>query len=258
MDGGGIRLDFSLAQWCLWQSWEAPRAEPWPLGEVLPCAGGADVGFLPMMQRRRLSPLARAAVAVAWRCRAGQEDMPTVFCSRHGESRHYFDMLGDLACGAEISPSRFSLSVHNAIAGLDSLLSASFAPYSALAGGEEGMFAGFLEAYGLLAEGGSPQVLLVCYEQPLPDAYRAYTHSPEGIWALALRLGRADGFPRLAREASAFDTLTLSLLRRVKGTEAARPADAADTALPQAILAGLRQGECRLERAVWRWSLDHA
>jgi len=230
----------------VWQSWETPADYRWPRGEVLSCGGGgADVGFLPMMQRRRLSPLARAAVAVAWRCSQGQADMPTVFFSRHGESRHYFEMLDGLAAGEEVSPSRFSLSVHNAVAGLCSLAKASFAPYLALAGGDEGLFAAFLEAHGWLAENACPQVLVVCYEQPLPEAYRAYTASLVGTWALAMRLGRAGGDgPRLK-------------LARTPAVGAAPQADA-DLRLSQSMLAGLRQSECRLERCVWRWSLDHA
>jgi len=244
--GPAIRLGFTLEQWCVWQSWETPADYRWPRGEVLSCGGGgADVGFLPMMQRRRLSPLARAAVAVAWRCRQGQADMPTVFFSRHGESRHYFEMLDGLAAGEEVSPSRFSLSVHNAVAGLCSLANASFAPYLSLAGGDEGLFAAFLEAHGWLAENACPQVLVVCYEQPLPEAYRAYTASLVGTWALAMRLGRAGGDgPRLK-------------LARTPAVGAAPQADA-DLRLSQSMLAGLRQSECRLERCVWRWSLDHA
>lgn len=238
------RLGFSLEQWCLWQSWEAPSEGAWPCGERLPYAGGnADVGFLPMMQRRRLSPLARAAVAVAWRCRDGQADLPSVFFSRHGESQHYFEMLADLADGQDISPSRFSLCVHNAIAGLFSLLGDNASPYVALAGGTEGLFAVFLEAHGLLAE--SQQVLAVWYEQALPDAYRAYTASPEGTWALAMRLGRAGGAgPQL------------NLTRTP--TADASSVDSLCPGLAQAILAGTRQSECCVGRAVWHWSLDHA
>jgi hypothetical protein len=241
--GQEIRLCFTLKHWCLWQSEEAPANACWPGGEVLPCNGGsADVGFLEMMQRRRLSPLARAASAVAGRCHRQGGDMPAVFFSGHGESQHYFEMLQGLAAGEEVSPSRFSLCVHNAIAGLCSFHNASFLPYLSLAGGTEGMFAVFLEAAACLLD--APQVLAVCYGQPLPEAYRPYLAGSRATWALALVLAGDSG-----------RGLKLRLARR---PAAAGPAAEEDGApgLVQAILDGRRGGECRLERSIWRWSLD--
>ncbi len=88
-----------------------------------------------MMQSRRLSPLAGAVSAVAWHSRQQCGDMPAVYFSNHGESQYYFEMLQGIAQGDDVSPSRFSLSVHNAIAGLSSFHSASYLPYVCLAGG---------------------------------------------------------------------------------------------------------------------------
>jgi len=236
------RLGFTLQHWCLWQSEEPPPGDHWPGGEVLPCNGGsADVGFLPMMQSRRLSPLARAASAVANHCRQNNGDMPSVFFSGHGESQYYFEMLHGMAAREEVSPSRFSLCVHNAIAGLSSFHSTSFLPYVSLSGGTEGMFAAFLEAAGILLE--TPKVLVVWYEQPLPEAYRAYLATSEITWALAMVLSRA-GNPghqlRLAR-------------RQGKGLSTAE--DSA-LSLVQAILENRRSSVCHLDRSIWQWSLD--
>jgi hypothetical protein len=235
-------LCFTLKRWCLWQSEEVPTAACWPGGEVLPCNGGnADVDGWPLMQRRRLSPLARAASAVASRCRQQSADMPAVFFSSHGESQYYFEMLQGLAVGEGVSPSRFSLCVHNAIAGLCSVHAASFQPYVSLAGGTEGLFAAFLEAGGYLLD--APRVLVVCYGQPLPEAYQPYLASAKTTWALALRLAGANEIG-----------LKLRLARR----STAGPAAEEDGApgLVQAILDGRRGGQCRLERSIWRWSLD--
>jgi hypothetical protein len=183
-------LCFTLERWCLWQSVECRPNTAWPCGEVLPCReGGADAGFLPLMQRRRLSPLAKAAISVAWPCREGFPDLPAVFASRHGESRYYFEMLNELARSEPLSPSRFSLSVHNAIAGLYSLYGETRSPYVAIAPGEEGVSAALLEAAGLIAEHPEGRVLVVWYEQPLPAEYRSYTGGPDFTLALAMRLG---------------------------------------------------------------------
>lgn len=235
-------LGFTLQHWCLWQSEEPPLVDHWPGGEVLPYNGGsADVGFLPMMQSRRLSPLARAACAVANHCRQKNGDMPSVFFSSHGESQYYFEMLEGIAAHEDVSPSRFSLCVHNAIAGLSSFHSTSFQPYVSLSGGTEGLFAVFLEAGGLLLE--TPKVLVVWYEQPLPDAYRAYLATSETTWALAMVLTKA-GNPGHQ----------LRLVRR-PGEGLSTTEDSAES-LVQAILENRRSSLCHLNRSIWQWSLD--
>ncbi|MCQ8105409.1 beta-ketoacyl synthase chain length factor [Methylomonas sp. SURF-2] len=237
-------LSFTLEHWCLWQSKSAPIEAIWPNGRILPVlAGGADVSFLPMMQRRRLSPMARAACAVAWDCRETHGDMPAVFFSRHGESQYYLEILSGLAAEAGVSPSRFSLSVHNAIGGLHGLHAQSFQPYVTLAGGDEGFFGPFLEAAGLLLD--VPQVLLVWHEQVLPAIYRAGPPSSRGLWALAMVLG---GTARPGPQ--------LKLIREATAMDADADSDAADP-LP-AMLCDRRSGSCRLERATWHWNLQHA
>lgn len=238
------RLSFTLQHWCLWQSEEPSPGIHWPNGEILPYNGGnADVGFLPMMQSRRLSPLARAASAVAWHCRQKFGDMHSVFFSNHGESQYYFEMLNGMAGHEDVSPSRFSLCVHNAIAGLSSFHNTSFLPYVSLAGGTEGMFAAFLEAGGMLME--TPRVLVVWYEQPLPDAYRAYLATSETTWALAMVLTGAGG-----------SGIQLQLTRRPNNNQSVTE----DTALSliQAILENRRNSSCRLDQSIWQWNLNEA
>lgn len=240
--GMGTRLCFTLNHWCLWQSVPTSGPDCWPGGEVLPYNdGNADVSFLPVVQRRRLSPLARAVCAVVWRCRHEGLDMPTVFFSSHGESQYYFEMLEGMADGERVSPIRFSQCVHNAIAGQVSIYTESFLPYVCLAGGSEGMFAAFLEAAGMLLE--VPQVLVVWYEQPLPNAYSNYLTTPDITWALAMILTRSGGHGHQLR-----------LEREPAPGPAAE--DKAGTSLMQAILDGQRRASCRLEHSLWRWSLD--
>lgn len=236
------RLAFTLKHWCFWQSAPYLQTKAWPNGEILPHnQGKADVGFLPAMQRRRLSPLARAACAVAWRSRSENGDMPSVFFSNHGESQYYFEMLEELAKGEHVSPSRFSQCVHNAIAGLSSFHSASYLPYVALAGGTEGLYAAFLEAGGMLLD--VPQVLLVCYEQPLPDAYLPYLPGSQTTWALAMTLARSGcAGPQLQ-------------LTREPANGPAMPSKGLPNFV-QAVLSGRQSGSCRQDRAIWHWRLD--
>lgn len=237
------RLVFTLKHWCFWQSAPHSYTNSWPDGEILPYnQGNADVGFLPAMQRRRLSPLARAACAVAWRSRSESGDMPSVFFSSHGESQYYFEMLEGLAEGEHVSPSRFSQCVHNAIAGLSSFHSTSYLPYVALAGGTEGLFSAFLEAGGMLLD--VPQVLVVWYEQPLPSAYLPYLLGTDVTWALAMTLTKAGGAGgrqlRLTREPSNDPISQENGLPK----------------LVQALIHGQRSGSCQQDRSIWHWRLD--
>lgn len=242
--GTQICLDFTLKYWCFWQSEQAPANVYWPGGEVLAFnAGNADVDFIPMLQRRRMSPLARAACAVAWRCREKIGNTPTVFCSNHGESHDYFAIIEGISRGESVSPSRFSGSVHNAIAGLYSIQTASTLPYVALAGGTEGMFAGFLETSGILLD--SPKVLAVWYEQPLPQLYQAYLPTSKTTWALAMALAPANDPGQqlhLTREPCCAPPIPQT----------------GEPVLIAALLNGQRNGYSQQDRSIWRWSLSDA
>jgi Beta-ketoacyl synthase, N-terminal domain len=241
--GCGQVLDFQLDYWCAWRSQAINPPSPWPGGELLSNDHGkqAVVDFLPMMQRRRLSPMARAACAVVWPCRQRFAEMPTVFYSAHGETHIYLDMLVAMAAGEETSPSRFSLAVHNAIAGQCSFLSECVSPYVVLADSGESVFGALLEAAGwLLTE---ERVLVVAYEQPLPSLYRAYLDNADITWALALVLSRAKKVGlrlKLTRQSAANIVLGL---------------DRGDVLL-EAAASGLRYGSCRLQRSIWQWRLD--
>jgi len=237
--GNAFRLKLALLHWCAWQASPTQSGDCWPEG-VLLTGEQPDLEFLPMMQRRRLSPLARAACATAWRCRQACGDMPSVFFSRHGESSYYFEMLTDLARGEALSPSRFSLSVHNAIGGLFGLQCASRQPYLALAGGGDDVFAGLVETAGLLLE--APRVLLVAYDQALPDVYRTPIQGPEQTWALAMVLANPG--------------VSAPVLELCRTPDRNRPPSPdAGYALLQAASSGQLNGSVATQRALWEWRL---
>ncbi len=240
------QLSFSLKQWAYWQSAPIGYQQSWPRGTILPSddSGGPDIQFLPMMQRRRLSPLAKAACAVAWRCQQSFGNMPGVFFSVHGESHYYLEMLQDMAKGEAVSPSRFSLCVHNAIAGLFSFQAQNTLPYVSLAGGCEGILGAFIEAAGLLLE--APQVMLVCYEQALPGEYQSYWPVMHKTRALALVLGR-DTEP---------EPWKLHWLRTVGQpvTQSIR----SDSVFADAVVSGQCSGSLQFANAEWSWALRRA
>ncbi len=184
-------LQFCLKQWCAWlpPEWRLCSYHDWGLGRLLPGAE-PDVSFLPLMQRRRLSPMARAVLAVAWPCLKGAGAIPTVCASLHGETHYCFPILNTLAEGADVSPTAFTLSVHGAAGALLSQFAGNRAPFVALAPGAEGYSAAVVEARGFL-QAQAHEVLLLLYEQPLPLLYHTHAANPLGVMALAMKLGVA-------------------------------------------------------------------
>lgn len=136
------------------------------------------------MLRRRTGFLAKMALEVAYRCLGEKRDVPTVFCSRHGEVKRSVELLSELARGELMSPTSFGLSVHNAAGGLFSIARSDRASNIALSAGHSTIEHGVIEACGLLADGAS-EVLLVAYDCPLPPAYADFQDVDEQAFAWA-------------------------------------------------------------------------
>lgn len=183
-------IHFNITRWRAW----APGLDDdtawadWAAAPYLPSAASQpDVSFLPAMQRRRLSPLARMVFNVAWPLAEGHAALPLLFVSRHGETPRTHAILADLARGEPLSPTQFSLSVHNAIIGLWSILRGDTSEMSALAGERDGLEHAVLEAAALLEEG-APAVLLVAAEETPAGAYTPWIDDVPFSYALALLL----------------------------------------------------------------------
>jgi len=184
-------ITFDISQWRAWApglqtpaDWQA-----WAQGSLRPQGDGPapDVSFLPALQRRRLSHLARMAFAVGWPLAEEREALPLVFVSRHGETPRTFSMLCELAEQQPLSPTQFSLSVHNAVPGLWSILRGETSEMTALAAAGDGFEQGVLEAAALLAEG-APAVLLIVTEELPAEAYRPWIDDVPFTYAVGLLL----------------------------------------------------------------------
>jgi 3-oxoacyl-(acyl-carrier-protein) synthase len=140
------------------------------------------------MLRRRLGPLAKSLLHVAGECAAGLPGVRLVLASQHGELSYTLAMLRSLAASEPVSPTLFSLSVHNAPAGIFSILRGDRAPSTAIAAGEETLGHALLEAYCQLDDGEEP-VLIAYGDAPLPEEYRGYSERPAPRRAIAVLLG---------------------------------------------------------------------
>lgn len=151
--------------------------------------GPADVGFVAPLYRRRLGKLAKGMLHCAGRICTEPQDMRVVFASRHGELDRTISVLRDLATGTELSPTVFSLSVHNSGAGLWSILKENHGPSSALTAGAETFGWSLVDAFAILEQEPDQPVLFVFGDDRLPDLYQPYLPKEATPHAVALLLG---------------------------------------------------------------------
>lgn len=161
-------------------AWQAWAKDSLSIGSGTPPALHA----MPAMQRRRVGFLGRMALEVAYECLGDRSDVPTLFCSAHGEVSRSVDLLHDLALNEPLSPASFSSSVHNAAAGMFSIARGDKANNIALSARQTTIEHGVIEACGLIADG-EKAVLLVVYDCPLPSVYDSFRHSDEQPFAWA-------------------------------------------------------------------------
>ncbi|GAB1256013.1 beta-ketoacyl synthase chain length factor [Aurantivibrio plasticivorans] len=172
--------DIIISRWAAWapglqtlEDWQA-----WSLGEKEVQFGEPPVvSAIPAMLRRRLSSLGKMALSVAWPLMGEGVAIPSVFCSRHGELGRTVTLLKQLADEEDLSPTHFSLSVHNAIGGVASIARKDMSSITALAAGDEGLSVALLEAQMILDEQQCPEVLCVIYDEPPQAEFHCVTPS---------------------------------------------------------------------------------
>ncbi len=151
---------------------------------AMPESPKPDVSFVPPMERRRLTGVEKAALAVAWQALDGvAEEIPVVFASRWGEIGTTFKLMKQMKEEGEMSPAGFANSVHNAAPGHLSLLKKNHAPYTAIAAGPDSYEMGLLEASTYPGK-----VLFVYAEEETPAFYQPYFPDVQTAHAVALLL----------------------------------------------------------------------
>jgi hypothetical protein len=187
-------------------------------GSALPLAE------LPKRPTRRLSSFEKNVASVILGLDEDWRQATTVFTSRYGSiGSHTLELLKEVITQTPLSPTQFSLSVHNASIGIASQLTKNTQAYTAISAGEQSVEAGLLECAAQLMNGAS-RVVLVCGEELLKDEYAAFSttntevffscclelsDSANTLIANALRDARTDGAIKDA--ASVLDVLISSL-----------------------------------------------
>jgi hypothetical protein len=196
-----------------------------------------DVAYVEPMTRRRLSRLARAVLDCAGRCQTSAGDLRVVAASRHGELARTLSQLEDIAAGAELSPTAFSLSVHNATAGLLSIIRRNRAPMSAVAAGEETFGWGLLDAHAAFKASPDEPVLYLYGDDVLPGSLNEFADSADGLLAIGVLI--APGAERCLE---------------VRARAAAAEAD--ERSLPASFMSAAPAGQWTGRRMRWEWRWD--
>jgi hypothetical protein len=143
---------------------------------------------MPALLRRRASIPGKMALIAAYRCinenSGNTQPIPTLFCSRHGECDRSVNLLNDLANNIPLSPMSFSLATHNATSGLLSIARNDKTNSISIASGKSTIEHAVIEACGLLADG-EPAVLLIAYDNQLPEIFKDYQDCLEQSYAWA-------------------------------------------------------------------------
>jgi len=241
-----------------WLEWAHGRAQ------TNTAAADPKVAKMPPMLRRRASVTGKMALEAAYAClpeQAATTDLPVIFASRHGECARSVELLQELAQHAPLSPTSFSLSVHNANGGLWSIARGDRSNNVAIAAGSSTVEHALIEACGLLADGAG-QVLLVMADNPPPQVFSVYADCVEQGFAWAWLL-QADTDTN-ANVDSDLDTgvgerFSLSWTAADAGSSSSSPSQP-DATAPGGldILRFFLRRDAELTRAAdgrrWRWS----
>ena len=144
---------------------------------------------MPSMLRRRANMPGKMALEVAYQVLGADHHTQTLFCSRHGECARAIELLTDLHQRMPLSPTAFSLSVHNAPGGLFSIARRDHTNQLALAAGESTIENAVIEACSLLADG-ETSVLLVAYDATPPSIFSDFQEVDEQPYAWAWLIER--------------------------------------------------------------------
>lgn len=143
---------------------------------------------IPALLRRRFTTLGKYAAASTLNVLAENQKMPGIFASRHGDTGLTLSLLEEIAQDQPISPTGFSLAVHNAVAGIISIARKDKSPITAISAMNGLLLQTLFEAAAQLET--HERVFCVVYDIPLPALYRPYEISAPFPLALAFVVSR--------------------------------------------------------------------
>ena len=150
--------------------------------------GSTEFKAIPPMMRRRMSLQSKLAVQTALTLLKDTSVDFLVFASRHGELHRTATLIQSILEGDDASPMAFSQSVHNTAAGLTTIAAKAPIPLTSIAAGQDTFHNALIEAYLYLHQYPSHRVLVIDFDQPLPELYQEYETQYYADYALGLVL----------------------------------------------------------------------
>lgn len=151
-----------------WIEW-SKNAYQWPT-DLTP----VPATLIKPMARRRMSSLSKLAMQTALQISVEESIDYIIFSSRHGELTRTVKLIEDIMSGEDASPMAFSQSVHNTAAGLFTISTGRATPVTSIAAVESTAHHAFIEASIYLQENPEHHVLVVDFDEPLPNPYQQY------------------------------------------------------------------------------------
>lgn len=190
MPHSDIKLSFHIDAWhanaiglSTQQDWQH-----WSQNQQWPTEGKAEVSAIPAMMRRRMSSLSKLAVQTSLELLSEHHVDYLVFASRHGELARSAKLIEDILAGEEASPMAFSQSVHNTAAGLATIASKKPIPLTSIAAGDNTFQSAILEAWLHLASHPQDKVMVIDFDEPVPEVYHQYEQHNYRGYAIGLVL----------------------------------------------------------------------
>ena len=127
---------------------------------------------IPMMQGRRMGHACKLACEVALsllECTENKIDA-AIFISQHGELQRSAKIIESIIKGQDVSPTDFTMSVHNTAAGLTTILSKKTIEVSSLSACTDGFQQGLFEVQAFFAQG-AQKVMVIDFDDSIPEQY---------------------------------------------------------------------------------------
>jgi len=178
-----------------------------------------NIKLIPAMLRRRLSTEAKAAVSFVMDL-SGSDRLPILWCSRYGSLARSARMMQSIADQVPMSPTDFSLSVHNAEAGIYSIAHLNKQPVIALSSAHDPLYNYLLEAQ-LMAQEEQHDVIVVLTDQVIPESLQNIALDSSVSFSVVLRISAQEkgaALPLQTLKGVLFDRLEY-LLREVSKSE---------------------------------------
>ncbi len=200
-----MKLKFSINSWT---AWSASRGAKYShstsiyASEDIQQAETVNLSLIPAMKRRRMNAQCKMAISTALDClnQSESQSPQCVFASQHGELGRSTKIIKSMIETGEISPTDFSMSVHNTALGLLSIQSANQQPGTSIAAGDDTFGLGFLEALLQLQANPEKPVLYVYFDEPLPEVLAQFDINNAESRCMALLMSADTSLPQFEFE----------------------------------------------------------